>query len=50
MATTTLPVRSDVPQEETWNLESIFPDLGSGKKPIKRWKIDSLNWMFIKGN
>ena len=35
MAIKTLPVRSDVPQEETWNLESIFPDLKAWEKAYK---------------
>ncbi|MGB2964684.1 MAG: oligoendopeptidase F [Anaerolineales bacterium] len=35
MAIKTLPARSDVPQEETWNLESIFPDLKAWEKAYK---------------
>jgi oligoendopeptidase F len=27
MVLTQLPARSEVPQEQTWNLKSIFPDL-----------------------
>lgn len=32
MALTQLPARSEVPQEETWNLKSIFPDLEAWEK------------------
>ena len=32
MALTQLPARSEVPQEQTWNLKSIFPDLKAWEK------------------
>lgn len=32
MAIKTLPVRSDVPREETWDLESIFPNVEAWEK------------------
>jgi len=35
MAIKTLPTRSDVPREETWNLESIFPNLKTWEKAYK---------------
>ena len=35
MTVTTLPLRSEVPQEETWNLESIFPDVKAWERAYK---------------
>ena len=35
MKVTSLPLRSEVPQEETWNLESIFPDIKAWEKAYK---------------
>ena len=35
MGAKTLPLRSDVTHEETWNLESIFPDIKSWEKAYK---------------
>jgi oligoendopeptidase F len=32
MVSTQLPARSEVPQEETWNLKSIYPDLNAWEK------------------
>lgn len=36
MNATDLPLRSEVPQEETWNLESIFPDVKAWEKAYKK--------------
>lgn len=35
MTVTTLPLRSEVPQEETWNLESIYPNVQAWDKDYK---------------
>ena len=38
MALTQLPARSEVPQEETWNLKSIFPDIAAWKKAYQEYE------------
>jgi len=35
MTKETLPARNEIPQEETWNLESIFPNVEAWKKAYK---------------
>ena len=35
MSQTTLPVRSEIPIGETWNLESIFPDVEAWEAGLK---------------
>jgi len=35
MTVTTLPLRSEVPQDETWNLESIYPNIAAWEKAYK---------------
>ena len=35
MEAKTLPPRSEAPQEETWNLQSIFPDVKAWEKAYK---------------
>lgn len=36
--TTALPKREDIPKEETWDLEAIFPDIGSWEKAFQKVK------------
>ena len=38
MALTQLPARSEVPQEQTWNLKSIFPDLKAWEKAYQEYE------------
>ncbi len=38
MALAQLPPRSEVPQEETWNLKSIFPDLKAWEKAYQNFE------------
>jgi len=35
MTVTTLPLRSEVPQDETWNLESIYPNITAWERAYK---------------
>ena len=35
MTVTTLPLRNEVPQDETWNLESIYPNITAWEKAYK---------------
>ncbi len=38
MTVTTLPLRSEVPQDETWNLESIYPNVAAWENAYKTIK------------
>ena len=35
MTVTTVPLRSEVPQDETWDLESIYPDVAAWEDAYK---------------
>jgi oligoendopeptidase F len=50
MEKTTLPPRSDVPIEETWNLESIFPDIEAWEKGREQVLAEIPTLAAYKGN
>jgi oligoendopeptidase F len=49
MAQTQLPARNEVPQEQTWNLESIFPDVQAWEEAYQKSEKEVTKFEKYKG-